>query len=306
MTAYQPKPPWLKRRLPSGPQYERIRHLIKDQCLRTVCQEAMCPNQFECFSKGTATFMILGDRCSRNCRFCAVGNGPQGMPDADEPRRVAEAVQTMGLKYCVITSVTRDDLADGGAAHFAATIHAIRALNPQTLIEVLIPDFQGNTEALATVLAAKPEVLNHNLETVESLYGTVRPQAGYRQSLEVLRRSRLIAPEIVTKSGIMVGLGESGEQLRQLMRDLRQVRCDILTIGQYLQPSKAHLPVVRYLPPEEFAVLEQDALSLGFGAVASAPFVRSSYQAESLYRRVMPIVNAKDNCPTSQPFSSKS
>ena len=282
---HQPKPRWLKRKLPSGPQYERIRHLIKDQCLSTVCQEAMCPNQFECFGKGAATFMILGDRCSRNCRFCAVGHGPQGLPDAEEPRRVAEAVRTMGLSYCVITSVTRDDLEDGGAAHFAATLGAIRELNPNTLIEVLIPDFQGNIEALTTVLAVRPEVLNHNLETVASLYPTVRPQAGYGQSLAVLRQSKLIAPEIVTKCGIMVGLGESREELHQLMRDLRQMDCDILTIGQYLQPSKNHLPVVRYLPPEEFAELEQQALALGFGAVAAAPFVRSSYQAESLFRR---------------------
>ncbi len=282
---HQPKPRWLKRKLPSGPQYERIRHLIKDQCLSTVCQEAMCPNQFECFGKGAATFMILGDRCSRNCRFCAVGHGPQGPPDADEPRRVAEAVRTMELSYCVVTSVTRDDLSDGGAAHFAATIGAIRDMNPNTLIEVLIPDFQGNTEALTTVLSARPEVLNHNLETVASLYPTVRPQAGYRQSLAVLRQSKAIAPEIVTKCGIMVGLGESREELHQLMRDLHQVGCDILTIGQYLQPSKNHLAVVRYLPPEEFAELEQEALALGFGAVAAAPFVRSSYQAESLFRR---------------------
>ena len=288
---HQPKPRWLKRKLPSGPQYERIRHLIKDQCLSTVCQEAMCPNQFECFGKGAATFMILGDRCSRNCRFCAVGHGPQGLPDPDEPRRVAEAVRTMELSYCVITSVTRDDLSDGGAAHFAATIGAIRELNANTLIEVLIPDFQGNTEALTTVLSARPEVLNHNLETVASLYPTVRPQAGYRQSLAVLRQSKLIAPEIVTKCGIMVGLGESREELQQLMRDLHQVDCDILTIGQYLQPSKQHLPVVCYLPPEEFAELEQEALALGFGAVAAAPFVRSSYQAESLFRRARSVAH---------------
>lgn len=284
---HQPKPRWLKRKLPSGPQYERIRHLIKDQCLSTVCQEAMCPNQFECYGQGAATFMILGDRCSRNCRFCAVGHGPQGLPDADEPRRVAEAVRTMGLSYCVITSVTRDDLQDGGAAHFAATIGAIRECNPSTLIEVLIPDFQGNRQALATVLAARPEVLNHNLETVVSLYATVRPQAGYAQSLEVLHRSKEIAPEIVTKCGIMVGLGESRQELGQLMRDLRQVGCDILTIGQYLQPSTQHLAVARYLPPDEFAELEQEAMALGFGAVASAPFVRSSYQAEALFRRAL-------------------
>ncbi len=297
---HQPKPRWLKRKLPSGSQYERIRHLIKEQCLRTVCQEAMCPNQFECFGQGAATFMILGDRRSRNCRFCTVAHGPLGEPDADEPRRVAEAVRTMGLRYCVITSVTRDDLADGGAAHFAATIRAMRDRNPQTLVEVLIPDFQGNTSALVTVLAARPEVLNHNLETIESLYATVRPQADYRQSLAVLRHSKLIAPGIVTKCGIMVGLGETRQQLHQLMRDLRQADCDILTIGQYLQPSMTHLPVVRYLPPEEFAAIEQEAVSLGFRAVAAAPFVRSSYQAEPLYRRVGIVRSCSDNYSTFQ------
>lgn len=283
----QPKPRWLRRRLPSGPQYERIRSLIKEQCLSTVCQEAMCPNQFECFGRGTATFMILGDRCSRNCRFCAVGHGPQGPPDPQEPTRVAEAVQVMALSYCVITSVTRDDLADGGAAHFAAVIEAIRHHNPQTLIEVLIPDFQGDPKALTTVLAAKPDVLNHNLETVERLYPVVRPEADYRRSLELLARSKHLAPKTVTKSGIMVGLGETAEELNRLFGDLRRTGCDILTIGQYLQPSRRHLDVARYVPPEEFTVLEQQALAQGFGAVAAAPFVRSSYQAESLYRQVL-------------------
>jgi lipoic acid synthetase len=282
----QAKPRWLRRRLPSGPQYERIRSLIKDQCLSTVCQEAMCPNQFECFGQGTATFMLLGDRCSRNCRFCAVGHGPQAPPDPDEPQRVAEAVHTMGLSYCVLTSVTRDDLADGGAGHFAATIAAIRERNPHTLIEVLIPDFQGNPLALQAVVDARPDVLNHNLETVARLYPTVRPQAGYGQSLAVLRRTKMLAPAMVTKCGIMVGLGETTEELHQLFADLQRIGCDILTIGQYLQPSRSHLAVVRYLPPSEFSVLEQQALAVGLKAVASAPFVRSSYQAEALYRQV--------------------
>lgn len=280
------KPRWLRRRLPTGPEYERIRHLIKDQRLATVCQEAMCPNQFECFGRGTATFMILGDRCSRNCRFCAVGHGPQGPPDPEEPGRVAEAVRALGLRYCVITSVTRDDLADGGAGHFAATIQTLRAKNPQLLIEVLIPDFQGDAEALATVLAAGPDVLNHNLETVARLYPIVRPEAKYGRSLELLRQSKAIAPGVATKSGIMVGLGETTEELLQLFADLRQADCDILTIGQYLQPSRGHLEVIRFLPPEEFVTLGQQALALGFGAVAAAPFVRSSYQAEGLYRQV--------------------
>ena len=299
----QPKPRWLRRRLPTGPQYERIRMLIKEQCLSTVCQEAMCPNQFECFGQGTATFMILGDRCSRNCRFCAVGHGPQGPPDPDEPDRVAEAVRVMALSYCVITSVTRDDLADGGAAHFAAVIQAVRRHNPQTLIEVLIPDFQGDTAALTTVLAAGPDVLNHNLETVARLYPTVRPEADYRRSLELLAASKRIAPETVTKCGIMVGLGETAEELTRLFADLRRTGCDILTIGQYLQPSRRHLDVARYVPPEEFTVLEQQSLALGFGAVAAAPFVRSSYQAESLYRQVLtgPLPPSKGTLPALPP-----
>lgn len=291
----QPKPRWLRRRLPSGPQYERIRSLIKEQCLSTVCQEAMCPNQFECFGRGTATFMILGDRCSRNCRFCAVGHGPQGPPDPQEPGRVAETVRVMALSYCVITSVTRDDLTDGGAAHFAAVIEAIRHHNPQTLIEVLIPDFQGDPEALATVLAAEPDVLNHNLETVERLYPLVRPEADYQRSLELLSRSKRLSPKTITKCGIMVGLGETTEELNGLFGDLRRTGCDILTIGQYLQPSRRHLDVTCYVPPEEFTVLEQQALALGFGAVAAAPFVRSSYQAESLYRQIMAARSHRPN-----------
>ncbi len=283
----QGKPRWLRRKLPTGPQYERIRHLIKDQRLATVCQQAMCPNQFECFAKETATFMIMGERCTRNCRFCAVGHGPIALPDPEEPARVADAVRTLGLRYSVITSVTRDDLADGGAAHFAATIRAIRAANPQTLIEVLIPDLQGDPQALATVLDARPDVLNHNLETVERLYATVRPEAEYQRSLEVLSQSKTIAPHTVTKCGIMVGLGETTDELRRLFADLRRVDCDILTIGQYLQPSKGHLEVERFIPPEEFSALETEALALGFRAVAAGPFVRSSYQAEPLYRQAL-------------------
>jgi lipoic acid synthetase len=284
------KPCWLRRKLPIGPGYERLRHLIKDQRLATVCQEAMCPNQFECFAQGTATFMILGEHCSRHCRFCAVGHGVPGPPDPEEPERVATAVRTLNLQYSVITSVTRDDLVDGGAAHFAATIRAIRGKNPRTLIEVLIPDLQGDPRALATVLAAEPDVLNHNLETVERLYPEVRPEAGYLQSLEVLRQSKTIAPATVTKSGIMVGLGETAGELSRLFADLRRAHCDILTVGQYLQPSKAHLEVARYIPPEEFALLETEALALGFSAVAAGPFVRSSYQAEALYRRAATVV----------------
>lgn len=285
----QAKPLWLRRPLPTGPRYGQIRSLIRETNLHTVCQEAMCPNQFECFAKGTATFMILGDRCTRSCRFCAIGHGPQAPPDPEEPDRVAEAVRAMGLNFSVLTSVTRDDLADGGAAHFAATIRAIRQHNPQTLIEVLIPDFQGDLGALATVLDARPEVLNHNLETVARLYPAVRPEADYLRSLSVLRHSGRLAPSIVRKCGIMVGLGETAAELAGLFTDLRQTGCDILTIGQYLQPSRRHLPVIRFLAPDEFETLTNQALAAGFKAVAAAPFVRSSYQAETLYRRVTPV-----------------
>ena len=292
------KPRWLRRKLPTGPGYERIRHLIKDQHLTTVCQEAMCPNQFECFAKGTATFMILGERCTRNCRFCAVGHGKAEPPDPEEPQRVAAAVQAMGLHYSVITSVTRDDLPDGGAAHFAATIRAIRAHNPRTLIEVLIPDLQGDAQALATILAAGPDVLNHNLETVARLYPEVRPEAVYQRSLELLRYCKSQASGMVTKSGIMVGLGETAGELSRLFADLRQASCDILTIGQYLQPSKAHLPIQRYVPPDEFAMMATEALSLGFSAVAADPFVRSSYQAQTLYQQASTPVTTPPDKPT--------
>ena len=287
MTTPQPtaKPAWLRRKLPTGPEYERIRHLIRDHHLATVCQEAMCPNQFECFARGAATFMLLGDRCTRNCRFCAVAHGPLGPPDPEEPGRVAEAVRTLGLRYSVLTSVTRDDLADGGAGQFAAAIRAIRAGTEQTLIEVLIPDFQGDPQALAMVLTAGPEVLNHNLETVHRLYAEVRPQAEYRRSLELLGMVKDMAPTMITKTGIMVGLGETRTELLELFADLRRVDCDILTIGQYLQPTREHLEVARFVPPAEFEVLREEALALGFRAVAAGPFVRSSYQAGELYRQ---------------------
>lgn len=287
------KPAWLRRKLPTGPEYERIRHLIRDRHLATVCQEAMCPNQFECFARGAATFMLLGERCTRNCRFCAVAHGPLGPPDPEEPRRVAEAVRMLGLRYSVLTSVTRDDLADGGAGHFAAAIRAIRAGTEQTLIEVLIPDFQGDPQALAMVLAAGPEVLNHNLETVRRLYAEVRPQAEYRRSLELLGTVKRMAPAMITKTGIMVGLGETRAELLELFADLRRVDCDILTIGQYLQPTRDHLEVARFVPPEEFEVLREEALALGFRAVAAGPFVRSSYQAGELYRQAREQLLAK-------------
>ena len=278
------KPAWLRRKLPTGPEYERIRRLLRERKLATVCQEAMCPNQFECFARGTATFLLLGDRCTRNCRFCAVAHGPLGLPDPEEPGRVAETVRTLGLRYTVLTSVTRDDLTDGGSGQFAAAIRAIRTEIPSCLIEVLIPDFQGDPQALATVLTATPAVLNHNLETVPRLYAEVRPQADYQRSLDLLRAVKTMAPGTITKTGLMVGLGESREELLAVFADLRRAGCDLLTLGQYLQPTRAHLEVARFLPPEEFEALRQEALALGFAAVAAGPFVRSSYQAEQLFR----------------------
>ncbi|MCK5516880.1 MAG: lipoyl synthase [Desulfobulbaceae bacterium] len=281
------KPKWLRRSLPSGPEYEKIRQLLKKRELTTVCQEAQCPNQFECYSKGTATFMILGDRCTRNCGFCAVGHKPRGLPDEKEPARVAEAVVLLSLRYTVITSVTRDDMADGGASFFAETIRAVRSLSPKTLVEVLIPDLMGEWDNLQTILDASPDVLNHNIETVQRLYPRVRPQAIYGRSLELLRQVKKRNPEMVTKTGIMLGLGEKEEELRQAWDDLQETGCNILTMGQYLQPSSVHLPVERFVPPEEFERLGEQALLCGFSGVASGPFVRSSYQAEKLYRKAV-------------------
>jgi lipoyl synthase len=280
------KPEWLKRSLPTGSAYENMRSLIKDQDLHTVCQEARCPNQWECFSHRTATFLIMGSRCTRNCGFCAVEHGPSGPPDPAEPGRVAEAARRMALRYVVITSVTRDDLADGGAGCFAETIKAVRIHLPEALTEVLIPDFQGDVEALGTVVAARPDVLNHNLETVSRLYPSVRPGAIYRRSLELLRKAKSLDPLLPTKSGLMLGLGESPEEIRRSLQDLRDTGCSMLTLGQYLQPSKEHLAVQRYVPPEEFDHWREVAMALGFARVASGPFVRSSYHAKDLYQKV--------------------
>ena len=277
------KPAWLKRRLPSGQGFEKVRALVDNCHLHTVCQEAKCPNIWECFSSQTATFLILGDRCTRNCRFCAVGQGPQGPPDSEEPGHVALAVQELKLAYVVITSVTRDDLPDGGAEHFANTIQAVRDTCPGVSIEVLIPDFQGDRHAWQTVLDARPDVLNHNLETIQRLYPTVRPEADYTQSLELIRYAADNSPDISTKSGLMLGLGESDHEIVAAFADLIQNGCHILTLGQYLQPSKEHLPVARYVPPKEFDALKQKALEMGFRDVAADPFVRSSYRARELF-----------------------
>jgi lipoic acid synthetase len=277
------KPPWLKRRIQAGATYQQVHRIIQRTKLHTVCEEARCPNLGECFSQGTATFLILGDRCTRNCRFCAVAHGPVGPPDSDEPRRLAEAVRSMELRYVVVTSVTRDDLSDGGSGHFAQTISEIRGQVPAAQIEVLVPDFQGSDSAIRTVVQARPDVFNHNLETVARLYPKVRPGADYRRSLRLLRRVRALSSAMPTKSGLMLGLGESPEELREALLDLLEAECRILTLGQYLQPSRDHLPVERFLPPEAFEQWREAALEMGFREVASGPFVRSSYRAGELY-----------------------
>ena len=279
---YRHKPRWLRRRLPTGPTYEKVRMLLRTARLRTVCQEAKCPNIWECFSRQTATFLILGPHCTRGCRFCAVDKGRPRIPDPGEPARVAQTVQDMGLSYVVITSVTRDDLPDGGARFFAKTIEKVRGKTPEASVEVLIPDFQDNAEALETVLQVRPQVLNHNVETVERLYPTVRPQARYHGSLELFKRAKALDPAIPRKSGLMLGLGERAEEVEKTLDDLLNAGCSMLTLGQYLQPSKAHLPVERFVPPEEFHEWKQRALKMGFCQVASGPFVRSSYRAKEL------------------------
>ena len=274
------KPNWLGRPLPSDPAFSRIRSLLEDGRLHTVCQEARCPNQGECFSRGTAVFLILGDSCTRRCRFCAVTQGTPERPDPDEPRRVAEAAARISLNYIVVTSVTRDDLADGGAGFFAETIRFLRARRPSARIEVLVPDFKGDEAALRTVLEALPDVLNHNLETVARLYPEVRPQAIYDRSLELLRRTGSLAPGMAVKSGLMLGLGERPDEVESALRDLLGAGCQILTLGQYLQPKRDCLPVARYVPPGEFDAWREVAFEMGFAQVASGPLVRSSYHAE--------------------------
>jgi len=271
------KPEWLKARVPGGENYAALRNLIDSRGLHTVCQEARCPNMGECWNSGTATFMILGDTCTRSCGFCAVKTGRAEFLDKDEPRRVGEAVATMKLRHAVITSVNRDELFDGGAQIFADTIREIRSRLPECRIEVLIPDFQGSEAALNIVLDAQPDILNHNTETVPRLYKTVRPQAQYNRSLELLFRAK--EKGFLTKSGLMVGLGETMEEVVDTMSDLREVQCDILTIGQYLQPTKEHLPVERFVHPDEFAMLKRTGLEMGFRYVESGPLVRSSYHA---------------------------
>jgi lipoic acid synthetase len=274
-----PKPEWLKVRAPGSPSYSRLKALMRELNLHTVCEEAQCPNIGECWNHGTATFMILGDLCTRACAYCAVSHGRPAAVDGAEPARVADAIRTLGLHYVVITSVDRDDLDDGGASIFADTIRETRARAPGCRVEVLIPDFQGNETALRAVLDARPDVLNHNTETVPRLYRMARSGGRYTRTLELLDRSRRYAPDIPTKSGLMVGLGEERDELVATIKDLREVGCGILTIGQYLRPSAGHAPMARYYHPDEFRKLKQVALDCGFVHVESGPLVRSSYHA---------------------------
>ncbi len=282
------KPDWLKIKLASGSSFATTRQLLNKHSLHTVCRSAMCPNLHECWSKGTATFLLLGNVCTRACRFCAVATGQHpALPDPAEPAKIAEAVKTMKLRHAVLTSVNRDDLADGGGTHWVETIRAIRSENPAVSLECLIPDFSGNENALDMVMTEAPEVLNHNIETVPSLYSKVRPQASYELSLSIIERAKRKF-RLATKSGMMVGMGETPDEVEAALHDLRRNGCDMVTIGQYLQPTAAHLPVERYVTPEEFERYREIALSAGFRHVQSGPFVRSSYHAD-VFEPVEPV-----------------
>src|SRR6266704_4699585 len=274
------KPAWLKVRAPGGPNYMRLKSRLREWNLHSVCEEAHCPNIGECWEDATATFMILGDICTRNCGYCAIAHGTPVWEDREEPERIGRAVGELGLEYVVITSVNRDDLADGGAAHWAATVRAVQRHAPRCRVEVLIPDFQGSVASLEVVIAAGPDILNHNTETVPRLYKVARHGGRYERTLELFRRARRQAPRLLTKSGIILGLGEEREELLATMRDLRAADVNILTLGQYLRPSAQHLPVARYYPPEEFAELGEAGRTLGFAHVESGPLVRSSYHAK--------------------------
>jgi lipoic acid synthetase len=278
------KPAWLRAKSGHWERVHDMKALLSGVQLHTVCEEARCPNQGECWTRGTATFMLLGDVCTRSCGFCAVATGRPNPPDPEEPGRVAEASRRLGLSFVVVTSVNRDDLPDGGAAHFAATVRAIYAASPGTQVEVLVPDFKGDPEAVRAVVESRPTVFNHNLETVERLTRQVRVQARYARSLEVLRTAKTLGQPL-TKTGIMVGLGETEAEVLQLFADARAAGCDILTVGQYLQPTAQHLPVVEFVHPDRFRAYEEAAYGLGFTAVFSGPLVRSSYHAEVVARR---------------------
>ena len=279
------KPDWLVKPLPQGKYLGEVGRVLSRLQLHTVCQSALCPNLGECFSRRTATFMIMGDICTRNCRFCAVEKGIPEPLEPSEPARLAWAAKDLQLLHVVVTSVTRDDLPDGGANHFAQTIAAIREADPNTAVEVLIPDFGGSREAIEVVVRAKPDIINHNLETVPRLYKEVRPKADYARSLRILELVKELDRNISTKSGMMLGLGETEEEILAVMKDLRQVNCGLLTLGQYLSPSKEHLPVARFIPPEEFQHIAAKGKVMGFRGIASGPFVRSSYRADELFKQ---------------------
>ena len=280
-------PDWLKVKMPGGPRYIELKQLMRDSQLHTVCEEAHCPNIGECWERSAATFMILGDICTRACAYCAVTTGRPGAVDFGEPFRLAATVKRMELKYCVITSVNRDDLPDGGASVFAACIKQVQAGVPGCKVEVLIPDFQGNWDALATVVAARPHVLNHNIESVERVFHRVRPKGDYQQTLELFRQAKAIDLNMVTKSGIIVGMGETRDELRQTMQDLRSVDCDLLTVGQYLRPSLKHIAIDRFYTPDEFSEIRLAGEAMGFKHVAAGPLVRSSYHADEQHEAAM-------------------
>jgi lipoic acid synthetase len=271
-------PSWFKIQAKTSPDYLDIKQIMERLKLHTICEEARCPNRWECWNARTATFLILGDICTRRCHYCSVQTGKPLPLDMDEPVRVAEAIRALGLRHAVITSVNRDELPDGGASAFAETIRQSRRLNPTCTIEVLIPDFEGNERALATVCVEKPEILNHNIETVRRLFPSIRPQGKYQRSIDLLARAKQL--EMRTKSGLILGMGETLDEVREVMRDLRAVDCDIITIGQYLQPTRDHLPVARFYDPSEFMLLKEEGLAMGFSQVESGPLVRSSYHAE--------------------------
>ncbi len=280
------RPEWLRRSAPAPVVLAKMKELVDSLQLHTVCESAHCPNQGECFARRVATFMILGDVCTRNCTFCAVEHGQPALPDASEPEHIVEAVKKLGLRYVVITSVTRDDLPDDGAYQFAKVVEAIHSYDPQITAEVLIPDFQGSLSALEVVVASHPAIINHNVETVPRLYPHVRPQANYKRSIQLLKNVKSIERELLTKSGLMVGLGERHEEVIQIMKDLREVDCDFLTIGQYLRPSINHREMVRFVSPVEFEEYKHIGVTMGFRGVASAPYVRSSFQADKMFKGI--------------------
>jgi lipoyl synthase len=281
-------PPWARKGSPLAEGARPLRVLLRESRLTTVCEEARCPNLGECFSRGTATFMLLGGKCTRRCGYCSVATARPAPPDGGEPARVAETAARLGLRYVVLTAVARDDLADGGASHFAAAVRAVRAALPSARVEVLTPDFKGDPAALAAVLEAAPDVFNHNVEMAPRLFPTLRPQGDYARSLDLLRRARAVRPGQVTKSGLMLGLGETEGEVRGVLEDLRRTEVEIVTLGQYLRPTRAHAPVARYAPPEEFERWAEEARALGFAAVYSGVFVRSSFNAEEVFHGLVP------------------